>query len=66
MRNKLQKEVVEDFIQWAAEKIEKEKSTGSGKRVREKAKEREWALQLICEQTNMTDVLNKIRGEESL
>lgn len=68
MRNKLQKEVIEEFLKWATEGIEKDikKSTLASRRTQEKAAERKWALQLICEQANMTDVLNKIRGEESL
>lgn len=66
MRNKLQRQVIEDFIRWAVARIEMDKANFNGKKVRDRAKEREWALKMICEKADMEEVLEKIQGGATL
>lgn len=59
--NKLQKEVIEDFLRWAVIRLETDKVNPIGKKTKDKAEERLWALKLICEKADIGNVLENIK-----
>ena len=62
--NKLKKEVVEDFIRWVLFLIAQDKI--GGKKQKEKAAEREYALKVLCEKADIEDVLERIQTRSLL
>lgn len=66
MKNKLQKEVIEEFLRWTVVRLETDKANQPGKKTRDKTEERLWALKMICEKADMKEVLEKIQDGREL
>lgn len=64
--NKLQQEVIEDFLRSSVDNIESMKLNWSGKKAQEKIKEQEWALKMICEKADLSEVLEKVKQGRTL
>jgi hypothetical protein len=65
-KSKFQKDVIEGFLRWLVVKIETDRVNSVGKKSRDKVDERFLALKILCEKSDLSEILEKIQDGRRL